>query len=73
MGLFDALQNLIGGASDLTQGSLGDIVGGITENQALQDIQEQVTSVTDGATESANSVTEQGQTVVDDITQNLGL
>ena len=73
MGLFDSIQNLIGGVADSAQGSIGDVVGGITENSVVQDLQEQATTVTDGATEAVTSVTEQGQTAVEDITQNLGL
>jgi hypothetical protein len=73
MGLFDSIQNIIGGAADSAQGSIGDAVGGIADNQIVQDLQDQATTITDGATEAVTSVTEQGQTVVEDITQNLGL
>jgi hypothetical protein len=73
MGLFDSIQNLIGGASDLAQGSIGDVVSGITDNPVVQDLQDQATTLTDGATEATTSVTEQGQTAVEDITNNLGL
>ena len=73
MGLFDSIQNLIGGASDLAQGSIGDAVGGITDNPVVQDLQDQATTLTEGATDAVTSVTEQGQTAVEDITQNLGL
>ena len=73
MGLFDSIQNLIGGASDAVQGSLGDAVGGITDNPIVQDLQDQATTITDGATDAVTSVTEQGQTAIEDITQNLGL
>lgn len=73
MGIFDAIQNLIGGASDLAQGSIGDVVGGITENSVVQDLQDQATTVTEGATDAAASATEQGQTAVEDVTNNLGL
>lgn len=58
MGLFDSLQ---------------DIVGGLTENSAIQDLKDQATGVTDGATDAVNSVTEQGQSAIEDITKNLGL
>lgn len=80
MGLFDSIQNLIGGATDAAQGSIGDIVGGLSEIPGAQEIQdiaggatEAVTSATDGATEAVTSVAEQGQTAVEDITSNLGL
>ena len=69
MGLFDSIQNLIGGATDAAQGSVGDIVGGLGEIPGVQEIQD----VAGGATEAVTSVTEQGQTAVEDITQNLGL
>ena len=84
MGLFDIVQNLLSGVTDSVQGSIGDAVGGLADISGLQDIQDQVTSITDGvtesvssvsdgATETATSVTEQGQTIIDDFTQNLGL
>ena len=73
MGLFDSLQNLIGGVTDAVQGSVGDVVGGITDNQVVQDLQDQASTVTDGASEAVTSATEQGQTVAEDITQKLGL
>lgn len=72
MGLFDSIQNLIGGASDLAQGSIGDVVGGITDNPVVQNLQDHATTLTEGATDAVTSVTEQGQTAVEDITQNLG-
>lgn len=73
MGIFDSIQNLLGGASDLAQGSIGDVVGGITDNSIVQDLQDQASTLTDGATEAATSVTEQGQAAVEDITSKLGL
>ena len=80
MGLFDTIQNLIGGASDLAQGSIGDALGGLGEIPGVQEIQdvaggatEAVTSATDGATEAITSVTEQGQTAVEDIAGKFGL
>lgn len=69
MGLFDSIQNLIGGAT----GSIGDAVGGITDNPVVQDIQDQAQTLTDGASDAATSVTEQGQTAIEDVTNNLGL
>jgi len=62
MSIFESLQNLLGG-----------VAGGIADNSVVQDLQDQASTVTDGASEAASSVTEQGQTAVDDITQNLGL
>lgn len=73
MGLFDSIQNLIGGFGESAQNQAGDIVGGLTDNQNIQDAQEQVTTFTEGAGEAMSSAMEQGQTLVDDITQNLGL
>lgn len=80
MGLFDSIQNLIGGASDLAQGSIGDALGGLGEIPGVQEIQdvaggatEAVTSATDGVTEAITSVTEQGQTAVEDIAGKFGL
>ena len=65
MGIFDSIQNLIGGASDLAQGSIGDALGGLGEIPGVQEIQdvaggatEAVTSATDGVTEAITSVTE---------------
>ena len=69
MGLFDSIQDLIGGATS----SASDVVGGLTDNQTVQDLQDQATNISDGATETVNSATEQGQTFVDDVTNNLGL
>ncbi len=73
MGLFDSIQNLIGGVTDAAAGSAGDVLGGLADNQVVQDIQDQAATVTEGATEAVTSATEQGQTAVEDITQNLGL
>jgi hypothetical protein len=73
MSIFDALQNLIGGVADSAQGSVGDVLGGITDNPIVQGLQDQSSTVTDGASEAVNSVTEQGQTAIDDITKNIGL
>ena len=58
MGLFDGLQ---------------DIIGGLTDNSVVQDLQDQATNVAEGATDAVSGVTEQGQSAVDDITQNFGL
>lgn len=80
MGLFDSIQNLIGGVTDAAAGSVGDVVGNLGEIPGVQEIQdiaggatEAVTSATEGATEAVASVTEQGQTAVEDITSKLGL
>jgi hypothetical protein len=73
MGLFQSIQDLLGGATDSLQGSVGDVLGGLNEVPGLQEIQDQISTVTDGATQAVTSVTEQGQTAVEDITQNLGL
>lgn len=73
MGIFDSLQNLISGVTNSVQGSAGDLLGGITDNPVLQDVQDQVTNVTDTATDGVTSATEQGQAAIDDITQNIGL
>ena len=69
MGLFDIIQNFIGGVSDVVQGSIGEALGGLGEIPGAQEIQD----VTGGATEAVTSVTEQGQTAVEDITSKLGL
>ena len=73
MGLFDSFQNLISGATDLAKGSIGDVVGGVADNPVVQDLQDQATTVTDGATDAVTSVTDQGHNVVGDITNKLGL
>ncbi len=69
MGLFDSIQNIM---SDVT-GSIGDAAGGIADNQAVQDLQDQATSISDGATGAVDTAIEQGQTIIDDVTNNLGL
>jgi hypothetical protein len=69
MGLLDSIQNLLGGASELAQGSIGDALGGLGEIPGVQEAQD----FAGGATEVVNSATEQGQIAVEDITQNLGL
>ncbi len=69
MGLFDSLQNLIGGVTDLAQGSIQDVVGGISEIPGAQEVQD----LASGATEIVSSAAEQGKTTVEDITQNIGL
>ena len=69
MSIIDTIKNLISGAT----GSVGDAVGGLADIPGLQDLQDQATTLTDGATEAATSVTEQGQTAVEDITNKLGL
>jgi nitrogenase subunit NifH len=53
--------------------SLKDIFAGGVDLPVIGDIQDQITQVTDGATEALGGATEVGQTVVDDITQKLGL
>jgi len=73
MSIFDSIKDLLGGATDSLQGTVGDVLGGITENPIVQDFQDQAGSITDGASEAVTSVTDQGQTVVEDIKQNLGL
>ncbi len=71
MGISDLFQNLISGSGDLTQGSVGDMLGGITDNPMLQDLQDQAATLTDGATEAVNPLIEQAQTVFEDVSQNL--
>lgn len=71
MGIFESIQNLIGETADSALGNIGDIVGGLTENQALQDIQEQVTGLTDSVTDTVAPVEDQAQSAIDTITQNL--
>ena len=73
MGLFDSMQNLIGAVTGAAAGSVGDVLGGLADNQVVQDVQEQVITATDVGTNAASSVTENGQTLIDDVTQNLGL
>ena len=73
MGLFDSLQNLISGATDSALGSVGDAVGNLTEVPLVQDVQEQVSAITDGVTEPIATITEQAQSSIGDITQNFEL
>ncbi len=69
MGLFNSIQNLIGGVTDLAQGSMQDVVGGLGEIPGVQEIQD----ITGGATEAVTSVSEQGQTAIEDIKNSIGL
>lgn len=71
MGLFDSIQNILGGVTDSVSGSVGDAVGGLTDNLPLQDITDQVSQTTADATDAISSVTEQGQTIIDDLSQNF--
>lgn len=73
MGLFDFIQNLTQGVTDTAMGSVGDVVGGITDNQIVQDVQEHATTAVGGATDTITSVTEQVPTSLEDITQKFGL
>ena len=70
MGLLDSLHNVLGGASDLAAGAIGDITQGATDSPIVQDLQDQATILTDGANQAITSVTEQGQAALEDITQN---
>lgn len=80
MAIFDFIQNLLGGASDAVQGSIGDAVSGLGEIPGVQDLQdlagsatETATTAVEGATEAVNTVIEQGQTAVEDVANKLGL
>ena len=73
MGILEMIKGLFGGVVDSAQGSVGEALGGITESIGLPDIQEHVTTLTEGASESLGSVAEQGQTAIEDITQKIGL
>lgn len=73
MGLFDSIQNIVGDATNAAQGSIGDAVGDIIDTPVVQDLQDQATTLTDGATNTVAEATEQGQTIIEDITSNLGL
>lgn len=73
MGIFDSIQNLVGGAFDGVAGSAGDVLGGLADNQTVQDIQDQAAVVTEGAAETVTSATEQTQSAIEDATQKLGL
>lgn len=73
MGLFDSIKDVVGGFVGDAQGTVGDVLSGITDNTIVQDLQEHASTFTDVASDTANSAKEQGQTVIDDVTQNLGL
>jgi hypothetical protein len=73
MGIFDAIQNAISGVTDAVQNGAGDLVGGLADNQVVQDVQEHATTAIEGATDVAAPIIEQGQTAVEDITQRFGL
>jgi hypothetical protein len=69
MGLIDSIKDLISGASDLNQDSIGDAVSSMGDIPGVHEIQDAAGSATD----TVASVTEQGKTVIDDISGNLGL
>ena len=73
MGLFDSLQNIIGGVSDGIQGPVDNIAQSVSDNSVVQDIQDQASSVAENGGEVISSESEQGQNIVDDVTTNLGL
>ncbi len=80
MGLLDAIQNLISGASGAAQGSVADIANGLGNVPGVQEVQdlaggvtELATSVADGAVDAATTVAEQGQAAVEDAASNVGL
>lgn len=69
MGIFDSIQNLISGAA----GSIGDAAGGLADIPGVQDVQDHVSTISDGATDAVTSITDQGQVAVEDITSKFGL
>ena len=80
MPLFDALQNLFDGASEIAQNTVGDALSGITELPVVQDVQdltggveETITGATESLSETVTNVTDQAQTVIEDVTNGLGL
>lgn len=73
MGLLNSLQNMVSGTADSLQNSVGDALGHVADNPVVDGLQEQVQSVADVATDSVQPIAEQGQAVIGDITDKLGL
>ncbi len=71
MNIFESIQDALGGVADSAMGTVEETVSGIADNQVVQDVQEQASTLTEGAADIATSATEQGQAVIDDITQNF--
>jgi hypothetical protein len=71
MGLFQALKDLIGGVAE--NSPIGDVLQGVTDNEIVQGVQDQVTNLSESAGGVVDGVAEKGTTAVDEIKQNIGL
>jgi hypothetical protein len=76
MSILETIQNLISGITENLGGSAGEIIGGvteITESPIVQDLQDQASTLTETVAEPLSSISETGQTAVDNIKQKIGL
>lgn len=73
MGLFDFAKDILGDVAGSATDSLTESLGGIVDVPAVQEIQEQVTNVTDGISGAKDSAIENGTNIIDDFRQNIGL
>ena len=73
MGIFDFAKDILGNVANSATDSISESLGGIVDVPAVQDIQEQVTSVTENISNAKDSVTENGTNIIDDMRQNIGL
>ena len=71
MGLFNSIQDLIGGVSDAAAETASNAFNGLTEPQVIQDLQENATNISDTVTGEIQSMTEGGQTTIDQVRQNI--
>lgn len=67
MGFFNSIKDLIGGATDLAQGSIGEAIGGLTDIPLVQEVQDIAGTVTDQSTDVLNTANETKQNVVDNL------
>ncbi|MBC7459397.1 hypothetical protein H7200_01635 [Candidatus Saccharibacteria bacterium] len=50
--------------------SLQDIISGVTDS--VQNIKDEASTITGGMSDAVTSATEEGKTIIEDITKNLG-
>ncbi len=67
MGFFNSIKDLIGGATDLAQDSIGEAIGGLTDIPLVQEVQDIAGTVNDKSTDVLNTANETKQNVVDNL------